>query len=155
MKPLKGQPKEQRGRFLNRDAGGFTLIETTIALVVMMVTGLAVAPLFVYAVKFNTGAYDRALSVAIVQQRLERLRKTPFSDPVFSTASTTETVVTTGRSYTVVTNVCNAPSCGGSPALLLVTVQVTPAYATGTWANTPVTAMVLRAAPGLGAYYQD
>lgn len=127
---------------------GFTLIETTIALVVMMVVGLAVASLFVYAIKYNSGANDRALSIAIAQQRMERLRKTPFSDAIFSTTSATETVVSAERSYTVVTTI------SGSSTLKTVTVQVAPLGATGVWSSTPVTVTTLRATPTVGTYFQ-
>ena len=150
--------KEQSSRSLQnkRTDGerGFTLVETAIALVVMMVVGLAVASLFVYAIKFNTGGNDKLLSLAIAQQRMERLRKTPFSDPIFSTPSTTETVISASRSYTVVTTVCNTSGCGGSSALELITVQVTPTYTTEQWTNTPVTVTSLRATPTVGPYFQ-
>lgn len=123
-------------------------METAIALVVMMIIGLAVSSLFVYAINFNSGANDRALSLTIAQQRMERLRKTPFSDAIFSTASSTETVVSAGRSYTVVTTI------GGTSTLKVVTVQVTPLGATGAWASTPVTVTTLRATPTIGANFQ-
>ena len=128
---------------------GFTLMETAIALVVMMIIGLAVASLFVYAIKYNSGANDRALSLSIAQQRMERLRKTPFTDAVFSTTtSSTETVVSADRSYTVVTTV------SGSDSLKMVTVQVTALGATGVWSATPVSVTTLRATPVVGAYFQ-
>jgi Tfp pilus assembly protein PilV len=132
---------------------GFTLIETAIALVVMMVIGLAVASLFVYAIKYNSGANDRLISLAIAQQRMERLRKTPFTDAVFSTDSTTETVTNASRTYDVVTTVCSTSSCGGSSSLKLITVQVTPLGATGQWSSTPVSVTALRATQTIGANY--
>jgi len=156
MNRLNGKPKEDGSLKRKERAGeqGFTLMETTVALVVMMVIGLAVASLFVYAIKFNTGGSDRTLSLAIAQQRMERLRKTPFTDTVFTAGSTTETVVSAGRSYTVVTTICNTSSCGGSDTLKLVTVQVTPAYTSDNWASTPVTVTSLRATPATGSFFQ-
>lgn len=150
--------KEQRSRSLKREGSaggerGFTLIETTIALVVMMVIGLAVASLFVYAIKFNSGANDRLLSLALAQQRLERLRKTPFSDPIFSSASTTEIITSVSRSYNVVTTICSTSDCGGSDTLKLITIQVTPLGSTGQWSSTPVTVTSLRASPAVGSYF--
>jgi Tfp pilus assembly protein PilV len=144
--------KERRSRSVEKKRSacerGFTLMETAIALVVMMIIGLAVSSLFVYAIKFNSGANDRALSLNIAQQRMERLRKTPFSDAVFSAASTTETVVNADRSYTVVTTIA------GSSTLKTVTVQVTALGATGAWSSTPVTVTTLRATPVIGAYFE-
>ncbi len=135
------------------DAQGFTLVETTIALVVMMIIGLGVASLFVYALKYNSGANDRLLSLAIAQQRMERLRKTPFSNTAFSAASTTETVVSAERSYRVVTTVCSTADCGGSNTLKLIKVQVSPLGATGQWSSTPITMTSLRATPSVGSYF--
>jgi len=135
------------------DERGFTLIETAIALVVMMIIGLAVASLFVYAIKFNSGANDRLISLAIAQQRMERLRKTPFTDPVFSASSTTETITNASRTYNIVTTVCSTSTCGGSSTLKLITVQVTSLGATGQWSSTPVSVTSLRATPVIGANY--
>jgi hypothetical protein len=42
---------------------GFTLLETSIALVVMMVVTLATGSLFVYAVNYNSGAGDRSAAM--------------------------------------------------------------------------------------------
>jgi len=150
--------KTEPGRSLKRAARageqGFTLVETAIALVVMMIIGLAVASLFVYAIKFNTGGSDRTASLAIAQQHMERLRKTPFTDTIFSTSSTTETVVSAGRSYTVVTTVCNTSNCGGSNVLKLITVQVTPTYTSDAWASSPISVTSLRATAVTGSFFQ-
>src|SRR4030095_16444443 len=93
---------------------GFTLLETSIALIVMMVVTLATGSLFVYAVNYNSGSGDRSAALAIAQQRLERLRRTPFNDALLTTPSTTETATNAGRNYTVVTTVCWTSGCGGS-----------------------------------------
>ena len=58
---------------------GFTLIETAVAMVVMMVVGLSIASLFVYAINNNSGANDRELALGIAQQRMERLRNVTFN----------------------------------------------------------------------------
>lgn len=133
---------------------GFTLLETAIALIVMMIIGLAVSTLYVYAIKFNSGANDRLLALAIAQQRVERLRKTPFYDPVFNIDLTTETVTNAGKSYTVVTAICSTSDCGGSSTLKLITIRVTPLNASGQWSSTPITITTLRAAQAVGSYFQ-
>ena len=130
---------------------GFTLLETSIALVIMMVVTLATGSLFVYAVNYNSGSGDRAAALAIAQQRVERLRRTPFDDTLLSTASTTETVTNAGRSYTVVTTVCWDSTCGGSDTLKIITVSVT--FGTSNqWASAPATIITERAAPAVGVY---
>jgi len=128
---------------------GFTLLETSIALIVMMVVTLATGSLFVYAVNYNSGSGDRSAALAIAQQRLERLRRTPFSDTLLSTPSTTETVTNVGRSYTVVTTVCSTSGCGGSDTLKIITISVTP-VSTQQWANTPATVTSQRSSPSVG-----
>ncbi len=133
---------------------GFSLIETAIALVVMMVMALAVASLFVFAIKYNSGANDRALALAVAQQRMERLRRTRFNDASLNTATSTESYTSAGRPYTIVTTICSTSDCGGSAVLKVITVQVTPQAPSSEWANTPATIISKRAAPAVGAYLQ-
>ena len=130
---------------------GFTLLETSIALIVMMVVTLATANLFVYAVKYNSGTGDRSAALAIAQQRLERLRRTPYDATLMTTPSTTETVTAAGRTYTVETTICSTSDCGGSSTLKIITISVTP-QSVSQWANSPATITSHRAAPTIGPY---
>jgi Tfp pilus assembly protein PilV len=132
--------------------GGFTLLETTIALVVMMVMGLAVVSMFVYAISYNAGANDRALGLAIAQQRMERLRKTAFTDAALNAGTVTETVTNSNRSYTVSTIVCTTSDCGGSATSKVITVQVAPTASGSQWSRTAATIITRRAAPAVGNY---
>jgi len=135
----------------NRSEQGFTLLETSIALIVMMVVTLATGSLFVYAVNYNSGSGDRSAALAIAQQRLERLRRTPFNDTLMSTPSTTDTVTNVGRTYTVVTTICSTSDCGGSSSLKIISIQVTP-QSVNQWANSPATITSERSAPSTGPY---
>lgn len=130
---------------------GFTLLETSIALIVMMVVTLATASLFVYAVKYNSGSGDRSAALAIAQQRLERLRRVAYSDALLTPGSTTETYLNAGRTYTVVTTVCATSDCGGSNTLKIITIAVAP-VSVNQWANTPATVTSERASPAVGQY---
>jgi len=151
--------KNMTGKILRADRrsaragreGGFTLIETAIALLILMVAGLAVASLFVYATKYNAGAYDRAVALAVAQRQMEALRKTPYSQ----LASGTQTATDAGRSFSVVTTVCNdgSAACGGSTSVKRVTIQVTPQNGGGAWARSPVTIMTLRSDTGTGTFF--
>jgi prepilin-type N-terminal cleavage/methylation domain-containing protein len=101
----------------HEDERGFTLIEVSISLVIMMIVGLGAASLFSYATKNNSAANDRELAMAVAQKRLEWLRNMPFtvqtrnlaySYPDGGLAATalggvTETVVSGGRTYVVTT----------------------------------------------------
>jgi len=106
---------------------GFTLLETSVALVVMMIVGLGAASLFVYAVGANSKARDRELSMAVAQQQIERLRNTPFANldaTVTATGGASKTVVSGERRYTVATTIAN--TVAGDTSKKTVTVQVTP-----------------------------
>lgn len=111
----------------NGSEEGFTLIETSIALVVMMVVGLGAASLFFYAIGANSTSRDRELSMAVAQQQMERLRSTQFLQleaTVTALGGATKTEVSAGRSYTVNTTVVD--TFAGNNTQKTITVQVTP-----------------------------
>ncbi len=135
---------------------GFTLLELTIALLIMMILTLGAASLFAYAINYNSGAYDRTLAHAVAQRQMEYLRRTPFDSLV--TPAQPEPVITSGgRSFSIVTTVCAdaAAGCGGSATLKKITIQVTPQGAAGpNWVRSSVRVETLRAAPFTGTYFQ-
>ncbi len=120
---------------------GFTLIETSIAMVTMMVVGLAAASLFTWAVTYNSGAAARELGGILAQQRMARLRTIPFDADTRNLAFTsgglgataaagvTETdVVSGGRAFNVTTTTENlASDAAGAPTLKRITIRVVPA----------------------------
>ena len=134
------------GRFLrakpNHDRGecGFTLIETTIALLIMMIVMLGVASVFAFAVYNNSNGADRAQTLAVAQQTLETLRNAEFSvaatAPVLNAGTLTQTVKrgqgnNLGRDYRIVSNVVDNPT----QTLKTITVSVTPITAGPAWAS--------------------
>ena len=142
---------------------GFTLIETSIALVVMMIVGLGAASLFFFAINYNTGASDRQLAMGVAQKRMEWLRTIPFDKTTRNKdyalgglAATgadgvTETFTNAGRSYqvvTVITNLDADPS--GNPTLKKITIRVTPLG--GGAALGTVTLSTIRATVVTGTY---
>lgn len=134
-----------------RSERGFTLVETAIAMVVLMVAGLAASSLFVYSIKYNTGANDRAVAQSIAQKQMESLRKTSFG----SLVAATSTVTSAGRNFTVSVEICNdgTAACGGSTAVKRVTVTVTPANAGKGWSLNSVSLVTLRSSLSTGTYY--
>ncbi|HXC69471.1 MAG TPA: hypothetical protein VN644_05830 [Pyrinomonadaceae bacterium] len=80
--------------------GGFTLIETCLAMVMLLVIVCGVLPLGVYALKYNSAAAIRAGAVTAAQRKLEQLRAGSFTSCISSSE-----VVTVGptesNSYTV------------------------------------------------------
>ena len=109
---------------------GFTLIETAVSMVVMMIVGLGAASLFVFALGTNNSARDRELSMAVAQQQMERLRNTKFANldaTVAATGGAARTVISGGRSYSVTTTVVD--TVAGDPVEKTITVQVSPTTA--------------------------
>jgi type II secretory pathway pseudopilin PulG len=133
---MKNQPHKQAkrtARSVTEGAGGFTLLETSIALVVMMVVALGAASLFVYAVGANTTARDRELSMAVAQQQMERLRNASFSNleaTIADTGGAAKTVESGGRQYSV--TIALAETVAGDASRKTITVQVTPQGSTAT-----------------------
>ena len=133
---------------------GFTMIETVVSLVVMMIVGLGAASLFMYAVRNNSGAADRAVAVAIAQQRMERLRSVDYTDASLNIGTTNTTVTNYGRLYRVQTVICASVACSGSNTIKKIIIQVTPTSAGTVWASNTVSVTALRASPVPGAFLQ-
>jgi Tfp pilus assembly protein PilV len=79
---------------------GFTLIETCIAMVMLMVIVCGVLPLGVYALKYNSAAAVRAGAVAAAQRKLEQLRAGSFTSCV-SSSEVVSIGTTESQTYTV------------------------------------------------------
>ena len=133
---------------------GFSLIETCIAMVVMMVAGLAVSSLFVFSVQNNVGGSERALAMAVAQQQLERLRVVNFEDASLNTGSTTSTVSSGGHNYTVVRTITDETNPNGSnKQMRKITITVTPLGGSrGNWTRSPVTLVSLRSTLASGSF---
>lgn len=84
----------------HKENRGFTLIETCIAMVMLMIVVCGVLPLGVYALKYNSAAAIRAGAVMSAQRKLEQIRAGSFTSCISSSE-----VVTIGptesQTYTV------------------------------------------------------
>jgi len=138
----------------NKNERGFSLIETCIAMVVMMVAGLAVSSLFVFSLQNNVGGNERALAMAVAQQQLEQLRSVDFADATLSTGSSTTTVTSGGHDYTVVKTITDETNADGSnKQLRKITITVTPnGGSRGNWTRSPVTLVSLRSTLAFGNF---
>lgn len=130
-----------------RQEQGFTLMETATALLVMMIGGLGICAVFAYAIKNNTGSRDRAAAIAVAQQQMERFRSLTFLDPALTASTTTTTVVSAGRTYTVKTTITNTTS-----SLKTIAIEVTPLLSSDPWALGTVRISVQRSAFSFGPY---
>jgi Tfp pilus assembly protein PilV len=119
---------------------GFTLIETSISMVVMMIAGLAVSSLFVFSLQNNVGGGDRALAMGVAQQQLEQLRSVAYEDTTLNVGSTTATVRTGERGYTVVKTIAlETNNDNSSKQLKRITLVVTPTDGAPVWTRSSVT----------------
>jgi|GEM_PF-1032659 len=67
----------------NRE-GGFTLIEATIALVILFIVVMGVFSAVTYATKFNRGNSQRSQALAVLQREIELLRSAKFTPSIMS-----------------------------------------------------------------------
>ena len=131
---------------------GFTIIETTIASLVMLVGALGVSSLFLFSTQNNIGGSERALAMAVAQQQLEQIRSVTFEDTTLTAGTTTTTVTSGGRPYTVQRVVANETDAeGNAKQLKKITVRVTPKSAPN-WISTPVELVTLRSTLASGSY---
>lgn len=123
---------------------GFTLLESTIALLLMMVVALGSASLFSFSIYNNSGGSDRATSMAIAQQAIESLRSAKFNstttDAVLTGGTTTQVgVIRDGRSFNVTRIIDDNPATAAvdvsaTTNLKTITVIVVPRSIGQGWA---------------------
>jgi Tfp pilus assembly protein PilV len=131
------------------------MIETAIAMVIIMIVCMGAAKLFIFASNYNSGAEDKARAMAIAQREMERYRALPFDDASLNVATSTKSVVAQGRSFTVQTTICANTDCGGSASLKIITIAVQPLSAgQGTWTSSSVQLIAYRASTSIGIYLQ-
>src|ERR1700752_3351617 len=117
---------------------GFTLLETTVAMVLMAVVGLGIAGLFAYAANNTSNAADREMASAVAQQQMEQLRSVAFTDSSLaatSSSGTTTTVTRLGRGYSVNTVIADSVVVSSSATLKTITIKVTPQSASASWSS--------------------
>ena len=122
---------------------GFTLIETSIALVLMMIAALGAASLFSFSINYNSGASDRLVALAVAQERLERIRVAQFNstttDGILTGGTSTQSgLIRNGKSYTVITTIDDDPATLGvqvssTATLKRITVAVAPDAVSQGW----------------------
>lgn len=123
---------------------GFTLLEACIALLLMMVVALGSASLFSFSIYNNSGGSERATSMAMAQEALERLRSAEFSsnasDASLAGGTTVQNgVVRGGRTYTLTRTIDDDPTStavdvNAATNFKSITVAVMPERIGGGWA---------------------
>jgi prepilin-type N-terminal cleavage/methylation domain-containing protein len=155
---------------------GFTLVETAIAMLVMLVVGLGASSLFLYSVRYNIGGTMRSTAMAVAQQRLEVLREADYSDarlnfgtptPDTATLTGTTTTITAGTAlpaapagstyYQIQTQVVAFP-IGTAEAVATqkqITIRVVPVNgrSANSWEKVnPVEVVLRRSSPAIGLF---
>ena len=98
---------------------GFSLIETTCALVIILIALLGVAFSFTYAINYNAGNQSRTESLAVLQQEVEQMRAAKFTPTVtdigLSGGSKSPRAATspTGSRFLITVSVDNNPDLAG------------------------------------------
>jgi len=136
---------------------GFTIIETVVALLIMMLVGFGAISLFVFSMNYNSGAADRARALALAQQRMEILRGTAYTDlstvaaamPASENVGSPNTPDNDQRTFNVTTTVADDANVPNSRQKV-ITVTVTPANA-GRWTGGGVTLRCYRSQTLLGS----
>jgi Tfp pilus assembly protein PilV len=135
------------------DESGFTLLETSIAMVVMMIASLACTSLFVFSIQNNVGGSERALAMAVAQQQLEQIRSVTFEEATLTAGTTNSSLTSGGRTYAVERTVADETNSDGSAKQLKrITIRVTPQAAGANWTRTTVVLVSLRSTLATGSY---
>lgn len=137
----------------NKNEGGFSLFETTVASLVMMVGALAVSSLFLFSTQNNIGGADRALAMAVAQQQLEQIRSVSFEDVTLNAGTTTTAVRSGDRNYTVLKVVADEVNPNGTlKQMKRISIRVTPNMGGPSWTRTPVELVTLRSTLATGSF---
>lgn len=119
------------------EEAGFTVLEASIAMVLLAIVALGIASCFVYAAKNNSSARDRELAMAVAQQQIEQYRNLKFSDAgMAATAGATTMVTRGGRSYQVITTITDSNLQNGTSRTKTIQIRVVPWSDNNPWART-------------------
>lgn len=139
-----------------RNESGFSLIEVTIALVVLLVAVLGIFATFTYATIYNGGNSRRSQALSIFQKEIELLRSAKFTPTTRDTSLAggtrpprIETNPVDGFSYLIEIKVDDDPFTTGNQiddtkTLKEITLKVTPQNINGSWVIAFPTSVVFR-----------
>ncbi|HEX8189316.1 MAG TPA: hypothetical protein VF586_13250 [Pyrinomonadaceae bacterium] len=158
MKGLTSHQQAGRPAGRGRAEAGFTILETVIALCVMLVVGFGAIGIFLFSASFNSGASDRARALAIAQETMEELRAKGYADAALAAGTTTTTVERGSsdedeadlRSFTIVKKIENDVTTTPAGRQKRITVTVTPVALEGRFTPGGVTMLMLRSSGAVG-----
>lgn len=118
------------GRTRGDGEGGFTLVETALAMLVLLIGLVGVAELFAVAMRANSFSFSSGAATIAAQNKIEELRRLSFDDPQLQISATTPDPLTIN-----VTNYNDTSggfirrwsvAAGPTPDTRLVTLRITP-----------------------------
>lgn len=130
---------------------GFTLIETVIAMLLLMIVSLGAASLFFYAAQNSTGGEGRTQSLAVAESIMEDYRAAEFSDDALAATTSQgvqQTITYAGRSFVATTVVTDV-----SPTLKAITIRVRPRDTAPGWTRAEIVLTTRRSSSELGEYF--
>jgi Tfp pilus assembly protein PilV len=142
----------------NREAG-FSLIEATMAIVILLITLLGVFSVFTYAIVYNTGNNTRSQALSVLQKEVEQTRSAKFT-PVITDSELTGGVkaaknvaAADGSNYKVEITVDDDPLTAGvqtdsTKTIKEITITVSPAHGVAAWQTAVPTTIVMRRVRG-------
>lgn len=143
----------------NRERG-FSLIEATIAMFILLIVLLGVFVTFAYAVNYNAGNSARSQALAVLQQKVEQLRSDKFTPQVISDSlkggkkSAENVTLLNGNKFVINVTVDDDPSTPdvvdvdttGTKTVKQITISVSVANPTLGWQTAVPTKVVFRRA---------
>jgi Tfp pilus assembly protein PilV len=140
------------------EQSGFTILETVIALSVMLVVGFGAIGLFLFSASYNAGASDRARALAIAQQTMEGLRARSYTDAALAAGTTTVNVDRGSsaanqldkRTFTVKTVIADDNTTAPANRQKKITVTVTPVALKGRFSPGAVSLVMVRTSDAVG-----
>ncbi len=130
---IKKKTKNKKTFNLKSERRGFSLIECVIALLILMVTSLAIISVLHYTFKSSESARKRMAAMLLAENQLETLRNTKFINLTAGT-TTQQNVVYDGIKYVVVITITDTDILFGDtaagPEEKQVTITVSPNQAT-------------------------
>lgn len=146
-------------RSKTKNESGFSLIEVTIAMMVLLVGLLGVTLSYTWAVKFNAGNNLRMQSLAILQQEVEQFRSAKYTSVVTDSillggVKTPKTITTAdGNKFTIETTIDDDPFTANvqinqSKTLKSITITVSGENQTQKWITALPATVTLRRVRG-------
>lgn len=143
----------------NKNEDGFSLLEATVATVIMLVVLLSVFSAFTYSIVFNSGNNKRSQCLSVLQKQIELYRSYKFTPTVTDdallggTKAAQYATSSDGTNFKVEVTVDDDPLTTGTQVdttktLKEITITVSPTNKVESWQTSVVSSVTLRRVRG-------